>query len=165
MYSTNIINKGTAEVFDALGPTVEFLTSPIEKHAVYCVMKGTIPAGYSVPLHSHPDDESFYILSGTVEAMVQNSNDRNWAYMEPGDFIHIPADVRHAWRNNSAKPVEGLIITTPRLGKFFQEIARPIMPGEQLSPSPGQLQHFMKVAERYHHWLANPDENAAIGIF
>jgi quercetin dioxygenase-like cupin family protein len=165
MHTASIINKGTTEIFDALGPTVEFLTSPLEKEATYCIMKGTIPARYSVPLHSHPDDESFYILSGEVEAMVQNSSHRRWANMGPGDFVHIPSDIRHAWRNNGDEPVEGLIVTTPRLGKFFQEIARPVAPGEHHEPSPGQLQHFMKVAERYHHWLASPEENASIGIY
>lgn len=165
MHASSIVNKGTAEVFDALGPTVEFLTSPMTKGATYCVMKGSIPAGYSVPLHSHPDDESFYILSGTVEAMVQNNGDRKWIMMSEGDFVHIPADVRHAWRNNSDQPVQGVIITTPRLGKFFQEIGRPVAPGDHLEPTPGHLQHFMKVAARYNHWLASPDENASIGIF
>ena len=165
MHASSIVSKGTAEVFDALGPTVEFLTSPMAKDATYCVMKGSIPAGYSVPLHSHPDEESFYILSGSVEAMVQNNGNKKWTIMAEGDFVHIAADVRHAWRNNSDEPVQGVIITTPRLGRFFKEIGRPVAQGEHLEPTPGQLQNFMKVAARYNHWLASPDENASIGIF
>ncbi len=165
MHLTGIVSKGSARVFDALGPTVEFLTSPMEKDSTFCVMKGSIPAGYSVPLHSHPDEESFYILSGSVEAMVQSNNNRKWVTIGEGDFVHIPANVRHAWRNNSDQPVDGVIVTTPRLGKFFQEIGRPVIAGEHIEPTPGQLQNFMKVAARYNHWLASPDENASIGIF
>ncbi len=165
MHATGIVTKGTTEIFDALGPTVEFLTSPLAKDATYCIMKGAIPAGFSVPLHSHPDEESFYILSGTVEAMVQKNGWNKWIMMAEGDFVHIAANVRHAWRNNSDQPVQGVIITTPRLGKFFQEIGRPVAHGELLEPTPGRLQHFMKVAARYNHWLASPDENASIGIF
>jgi quercetin dioxygenase-like cupin family protein len=51
------------------GPTVEFLTSPENPAAVYCVMRGTIPAGLSVSLHSHGDDESFFVLSGAVQIL------------------------------------------------------------------------------------------------
>jgi quercetin dioxygenase-like cupin family protein len=165
MHVASIINKGTTEVFDALGPTVEFLTSPMAPDTSYCIMKGTIPSKYSVPLHSHPDDESFYILSGSVEALVQNNFNKRWVKMGEGDFVHIPSNVRHAWRNNFDTAVEGLIVTTPRLGRFFQEIARPVLHGEHLEPTPAQLQHFMKVAARYNHWLASPEENAEVGIF
>jgi quercetin dioxygenase-like cupin family protein len=165
MQAAMIINKGSSKVFDALGPTVEFLTSPVDPDSTYCIIKGTIPPRHAVPLHSHPDEESFYILSGGVEAMVQNTISRKWVFMKVGDFVHIPSNIRHAWRNDTDEAVEGLIVTTPRLGKFFQEIARPVAPGDHVSPSPGQLQHFMKVAARYNHWLASPDENASIGIF
>jgi len=57
MQTAYVVNKGT--VLDVCGPTVEFLNSPEETDAVYCIMIGTIPPGVSVPLHSHPDVESF----------------------------------------------------------------------------------------------------------
>jgi hypothetical protein len=51
------IAKGTGtEVFDVLGPTVEFLTWNDE----YCVMRGVVPPGVTVPLHSHDDAEDFF---------------------------------------------------------------------------------------------------------
>lgn len=159
---TNIISKGTSEIYHALGPTVGFLVSPAETAADYCIMEGSIPAGFSVPLHRHPDEESFYILSGTVKVWTE---DKNWSVLHEGDFIHIPGNTKHGWKNESSEPFHGLIITTPTLGEFFREIATPFKPGD---PPPqttdAQLQRFMETAARYKHWLGSPEENAAIGI-
>jgi hypothetical protein len=69
-----------------VGPTVEFLNSPDERDAAYCVMIGTIPPGVSVPLHSHPDVESFFTLSGTVQVLFQRGDNSN------GDVISAPYD-------------------------------------------------------------------------
>ena len=50
--------SGTHQLLDVLGATIEFLALPNEAE-VYCVIKGTIPPAMSVPLHSHPDAESY----------------------------------------------------------------------------------------------------------
>ena len=60
MQSTRIVNEGTCGVLDVFGPTLEFLILPEEADGAYCVMTGTIPAGVSVPLLSHPDIEIFF---------------------------------------------------------------------------------------------------------
>jgi hypothetical protein len=63
------LNPTTGLRIDLEGPTVEFLTSPQEASIDFCVLKGVIPPGVSVPLHSHPDTEDFFIISGQVEAL------------------------------------------------------------------------------------------------
>ena len=148
-----------------LGPTVEFLVLPSESSAGYCIMKGTVPPGVSVPLHSHPDDESFFLLSGRLETLDQRKDGFEWINMNAGDFHHVPQDVKHAWRNQSNQPAVTIIVTTPRLGRFFQEIGRPVTTDAfPQPPSPADIQHFVEVAARYDHWLASPQENAAVGI-
>jgi len=74
MQVTHIVDRGTYGVLDILGPTIEFLTSPQHPDAIYCVMLGTIPPGVSVPLHSHADVESFYVLSGSVQVLSQQGD-------------------------------------------------------------------------------------------
>jgi uncharacterized RmlC-like cupin family protein len=129
------------------------------------VIRGTIPAGASVPLHSHPDPESFYVLSGTAQTLVEEGGRLEWRIVNAGDFVHIPGSERHAHRNVTSRPVVELIVTTPALGRFFQEIGRRVTSGERLSPpDPVELRRFAEVAARYHHWLATPEENAAAGI-
>jgi quercetin dioxygenase-like cupin family protein len=157
--------KGMDGVLDVFGPTVEFLTSPSEAEAVYCVMRGTIPPGVSVPLHSHPDVESFFLLSGAVQVLAQRGDICAWLDMQPGNFIHIPSGAKHAFRNISSAPAVMLITTTPQLGRFFQEIGRPITPGvSPPPPTPEELEHFMRLAAHYHHWFGSPADNAAVGI-
>jgi quercetin dioxygenase-like cupin family protein len=159
-----IVNKGMRGVLDVFGPTVEFLTSPSEVEAVYCVMMGTIPPGVSVPLHSHSDVESFFLLSGAVQVLVQRGKKFEWLDVHPDSFIQKPSGAKHAFRNTSSKPVVHLITTTPKLGRFFQEIGRPVTPGVLPPPTPDELEHFMRVAAHYHYWLGSPTENAAVGI-
>jgi len=158
-------NKKPYVVLDVLGPTVKILVLPSESAAGYCIMKGTIPPGVSVPLHSHPDDESFFLLSGRLQALDQRKDGFKWINMNAGDFRHVPQDVRHAWKNKSNEPAVTIIVTTPRLGRFFQEIGRPVTADAfSQAPSPGDIQRFVEVAARYDHWLASPQENAAVGI-
>jgi quercetin dioxygenase-like cupin family protein len=158
-------NKKSHVVLDVLGPTVEFLVLPSDCEGGYCVIKGTIPSSISVPLHSHPDDESFFLLSGSVQALVHRQDGFERLTMSAGDFRHVPQGVRHAWKNQSKEPAVAITITTSSLGRFFQEVGRPVA-AEAFSstPSLADVQRFAEVAARYHHWLANPEENAAVGI-
>jgi uncharacterized RmlC-like cupin family protein len=129
------------------------------------VIKGTIPSGISVPLHSHPDDESFFLLSGSVQALVQRQDGFERVTMSAGDFRHVPQGVGHAWKNQSNEPAVAIIVTTSRVGRFFQEVGRPVAADALPEPpSPADVQRFIEVAVRYHHWLASPQENAAVGI-
>ena len=158
-------NEGMHGVLDVLGPTVEFLTLPSESDSDYCVMKGTVPPGVSVPLHSHPDDESFFILSGAIQVLTQRGDSFEWLDVKSGGFVHVPGGAKHAWRNTSKDPAVGLIVTTSRLGRFFQEVGRPIAPGvPPPPPTPDDIQHFTRIAAEYGHWLGSATENAAVGI-
>jgi uncharacterized RmlC-like cupin family protein len=78
-----------------------------------------------------------------------------------GDYVHIPAGTPHAHRNVSAEPAVELVITTARLGRFFQEVARP---GVTHPPTPAELAEFIAVATRYGYDLGTREQNAAIGI-
>jgi hypothetical protein len=70
-------NKTSHVVLDVLGPTVELLVLPSDCEGGYCVVKGTNPPGISVPLDSHPADESFFLLSGSVQALEQQEHSSN----------------------------------------------------------------------------------------
>jgi hypothetical protein len=67
------MNHTTGLRVDLLGPTVEFLTSPQEPRIDFCVLRGVIPPSVSVPLHSHPDTEDFFVISGEVQALKQGT--------------------------------------------------------------------------------------------
>lgn len=151
-------------VTNVLGPTIEFLTSPDEQGAVYCVMKGTMPPGAVVPLHSHPDFESFWLISGAVLALSEREGGFDWLSVRPGDFLHVPAGAKHAFRNTSKDPAVALITTTPGLARFLQEVGRPTEGGGQSPPAAEDMQRLAAAAAKYGHWLGSPEDNAAVGI-
>jgi quercetin dioxygenase-like cupin family protein len=156
-------NPTTGLVLELFGPTLEFLTSSEDEHNDFCVLRGTIPPGVSVPLHSHPDTEDFLVISGVVEGLRRDTEGYEWIEAKAGDYIHVPANAQHAWRNVSSEPVVMLLITTKRLGRFFQETGRP-MTGAPQPVTPEDLARFAAVSARYGYWNATPEENAAVGI-
>jgi len=165
MRYTSIIRKGTPEVLDLLGPTMQFLSWPRDSDAVHCVMLGIIPPGASVPLHSHEDTESFYVLAGSIQVWCEGEHGSAWAEAQAEDFIHVPRSVKHAFRNTAREPVVEVITTTPKLGRFFLEVGRPVIPGSPMpAPTKADLERFLKISSEYGYWNATPDENAAIGI-
>jgi quercetin dioxygenase-like cupin family protein len=152
-------------VLDVLGPRVELLTDPLDADALFCVIRGMIPPGVAVPLHGHADVESFYVLSGKAQALIEEDGRREWRDVREGDFFHIPGSVLHAHRNPFQEPVVELIVTTPRLGRFFQEVGRPVASGAALTPpTVEEVERFTRAAARYGHRMPSAEENAAVGI-
>jgi quercetin dioxygenase-like cupin family protein len=165
METALISNKGTTEILDFFGPTAQFLVPPEKTDSGYCVMQGSIPPGVSVPLHSHPEGESFYILSGAGQVYAPTADGFRWMDVKQGEMAHIPGGMKHAWRNLSNTPLDSVVTTSPALGRFFQEVGRPVKVGQSLpAPSAEELQRFVEVSKKYGQWLASPQENAAIGI-
>lgn len=163
--STRLTIESDCESLDVLGPSVQFLVAPQANDEAPCVIKGIIPAGVSVPIHRHQAIEAFYVLSGNVEVLSEKDGKSHWIAAGPGDFIEVPSGAKHAFRNRSQHPVVQLITTTSKLGRFFQEIGRPMPQGPKgIPPSQERLQQFIRTSERYGYWLATPEENAAAGI-
>jgi quercetin dioxygenase-like cupin family protein len=161
----NLLVERDREALEVFGSKVQFIVAPQPRDEAPCIFKGTIPPGVSVPIHSHPGIEALYVLSGEVDMLSDEGGKSYWIAAGPGDFIDIPDNVRHGFRNRSKDPVVQLITTTSRLGRFFQEIGRDVTPGERVSPpSADDIQRFLQIAGRYGYWIATPEENAAVGI-
>ena len=160
---TQIVKDGQRTVLDLPdGNRIEPLSPSTED--AYCVLKGTIPPGGGVPLHSHADSESFYVLSGEVEVLVQTTGGLEWQKLRPGDFIHIPVGAKHAWRNRSSKPMSALITCTAKLGCALQEMGQLMSEGGTRILSQERIQRLVEISERYGYWLGSREENATVGI-
>jgi quercetin dioxygenase-like cupin family protein len=156
-------NPTTGLMIELFGPTVEFLTSPDDERNDFCVLKGTIPPGVYVPLHSHADTEDFIIIEGQMEALRHDGESYQWIAAKTGDYIHVPSGAPHAWRNLSGEPVVNLLITTRKMGRFFQEVARPVSAAGQ-PMTLEDVERFATISARYGYWNATPEENEAVGI-
>ena len=147
-----------------LGPTLQFITEPLE--GAPCIMRGTIPANSSVPLHSHDDPETFIPLSGVIDGLIMMDDDHAWVDIAPGSVFHVPGGALHALRNQTVHEAAMLIVSTAKLGRFFEEIGVRVREG---APPPGppsdhEVRRFLETSARYGYWNASPDENARVGI-
>ena len=125
-------------------PTLEFLTPPGDGP---CMVRGSILPGDVVPLHSHPDPETFYALSGELEGYADG-----WVTIRPGDVFHVAADVPHAFRNR-ARGARRLRSSPRRRGSAPSCARRTRSPRD-----------VAELAARHGHWLATPQENTAIDL-
>jgi quercetin dioxygenase-like cupin family protein len=154
-----LADNTAGQTLDVLGPTVELLTWSDE----FCVLRGVVPPGVAVPLHRHADTEDFFVISGTQQVLVHGENGLEWHDAHAGDYVCIPGDVPHAVRNITDEPAIALIITTGRMGRFFQEVGRPVADAAA-PPTAAELWHFVTVARTYGYVLGTPEENATVGI-
>ena len=150
-------------VLDVLGPTIEVLSRPSPQDGGLCVLRGVIPPGVIVPLHSHEDPEDFYLLAGSQQVLTQQAGGLQWIDAHAGDYVRIPPGTMHAHRNVSSEPAVDLVITTPRLGRFFEEIGQPVTATPE-PPSPERFERFVATAIASGYVFGTPEENAAVGI-
>jgi quercetin dioxygenase-like cupin family protein len=148
------VDVDAAATLDVLGPTVSFLTPPDGADAEPCVMRGTMPPGVVVPLHSHADPETFLMLSGELEGLTMSPDGFAWVPVRAGDVFHVPPNAKHAWRNTAREPAVTIIVSTIKLGRFFRELGAG-------GPTVARL---LETAARYGYWNATPEENAQVGL-
>lgn len=154
------------QLFDAAGVIVQFLVAPEEIQDAICLIRGTMPPGIIVPLHSHPEPEVICVLEGSLEVFRANQgNGHGWTTASAGEVVAIPGDVRHALRNTSSRPAITALVTKSDLYKFFREVAKPVDPNRRPAPpTPDVVRELFAVSARYGFWMGSPEENAAIGL-
>ena len=143
-----------------LRPRNHYLTSLSFQSDDYCVFTGEMPPGAIVPLHSHADRESFYILAGEMSLY----DGASWRTLKRGELVDVLSNTKHAWRNASEASASMLIVTTVRMGVFLQQVSSPVEANPNAGSADAQRAHFRKLVEEYGYWLASPEENEAIGL-
>ena len=162
---TGTSSKSEQQTFIVLGVLLQFLSTPEQINDQIGVMRGTIPLGVVIPLHSHSDPEIFYVLNGSLEVFQAEGPSAGWQTVNAAEVVSIPGNVRHALRNTSPSPITLITVSKQELYSFFRELARPFDPNRPAEPPTAEeMQRFFSAAEKYEFWLASPDENAAIGI-
>ena len=160
------VGARTTEVLDVLGPTIQFLSSDEREHDP-CIMRSIVPPGVTVPLHSHPEPETFIALAGRIEALKESAGNFEWVSIGPGDVFHVPGGVKHA----IPKSIE-------RTGQHHRSrafLGRQILSGNRHAGRSGCAAAGAAFGQgdsalprdfrTYGYWNATPEANARIGIF
>ena len=162
---TGTSSKSEQQTFIVLGVLLQFLSTPEQINDQIGVMRGTVPSGVVIPLHSHADPEIFYVLNGSLEVFQAEGPSAGWQTVNAGEVVSIPGNVRHALRNTSPSPLTSIIVSKRELYSFFRELARPFDPNRPPAPpTPEEMQELFELAAKHGYWMASPEENAAIGI-
>src|SRR5258708_11999049 len=158
-------SRAEEQTFIVLRVLLQSLSTPEQINDQISVMRGTVPSGVVIPLHSHSDPEIFYVLNGSLEVFQAEGPSEGWQTVTAEEVVSIPRNLRHAPRNTSPSPITPPTVSKQELYSFFRELARPFDPNSPPAPpTRDEMQHLFSVAEKYEYWLASPDENAAIGI-
>jgi mannose-6-phosphate isomerase-like protein (cupin superfamily) len=99
-----------------------------------------LPAGTATPWHVHPDDdESFLVLSGTVELKIADQR----VTAEADDAAFVPRGVPHAFRVTSPEGARLLCMGTPGGHEaFFLAAGDPV----DAAPGPPDLERMARAA-------------------
>ena len=162
---TGTSSRAEEQTLIVLGVLLQFLTTPEQINDQISVMRGTVPSGVVIPLHSHADPEIFYVLNGSLEVFQAEGQSAGWQTVNAGEVVSIPGNLRHALRNTSPSPLTSIIVSKRELYSFFRELARPFDPNRPPAPpTPEEMQELFELAAKHGYWMASPEENAAIGI-
>jgi mannose-6-phosphate isomerase-like protein (cupin superfamily) len=158
------VNGGDATV--AAVPSRAFLSTLVWIKADGAATAGTqslieilAPAGWETPWHvHHTHDEYFYVLEGTIAAMVGDAR----VVLGPGDFAFGPRGVPHGYRVQGSAPARLLMITGDRdFAEFVRELSEPA-PGDTLPPpSEPDVEKIVAAAARHGIELLGPWPDAA----
>ena len=112
-----------APTLDIVGEHVTVLASG-EATEGYEVFLQRGPEGSGPPPHSHPWDESFFVVSGQIEFGIGAES----TTAAPGTLVHLPAGTVHWFR--FGRGGSEMVSITSRLGasRMFTDMAREIAP-------------------------------------
>ena len=99
----------------------------------FALWEGVLPHGAAPPLHSHPQDETFYIIEGELTAWIvepELTDDEGWVATRgrrcgPGSVVFAPGGTPHTFRVES-DTARVLTLSTPAgIEDLVRELAEP----------------------------------------
>lgn len=108
----------------AIGPGLTIVKlGSAHTNGAMTLVEGIFPPGAaSVPLHMHPEAETFYALDGEVDFSGVGDDSRPYTFrVRPGDVVHVPPRTPHQFAVAGAAPARGIVIVQP--GGFERYLA------------------------------------------
>jgi quercetin dioxygenase-like cupin family protein len=116
----------------------------------YSVWEIEVVPNNGPPLHKHSmEDEAFYVLEGVFSFLYGSKETKAGI----GQFMYVPRDEFHTYKNNGSSFGKLLvIITPPKFEKFFEEIGIPVDDKSSFQPpqiTPAVIGNVVEKAARY----------------
>jgi mannose-6-phosphate isomerase-like protein (cupin superfamily) len=108
-----VLAPGAGRPYDMGRIQAVFKADGAETGGAYAISEWWLEPNTTGPgAHSHPDDDVFYVLEGTMSVLV---GDR-WIDASRGSFVLIPGGVTHNFENRTAERAGMLNVSAP--GEF-----------------------------------------------
>ncbi len=116
-----------------LGTLQRMKLSGAETGGRFALWEGVFPHGAAPPLHSHPQDETLYVLAGEVTAWVvepEDAADDGWVsscatHGGVGMVAFAPAGVPHTFRVESDTATMLFLSTPAGVEDYIKSLAKP----------------------------------------
>jgi quercetin dioxygenase-like cupin family protein len=114
----------TGQCYCGPGDRYTFLITGAQNNGTYFLMEAIIPSGGGPPPHiHHREDESFYLLDGTLDITLGEKKIK----ATTGDFVQIPRGTVHAFRNSGSTTARMLLLFSPAgMEKYFEDVLEPV---------------------------------------
>ncbi|MGP1347217.1 MAG: cupin domain-containing protein [Phycisphaerales bacterium] len=143
------------ETLNVLGHPTQLLLTAEQTRGALSLVRITIPPYWGNPVHTHWfEDETFYILSGTLDVTVNNHTTR----LTEGQAAFGPKLVPHAFANPTDKPATALVFATPGgIERFFRACNAAFPEGATVDPAIAT-----DIISRHAMTLADPHETPEV---
>ncbi|PST84950.1 cupin domain-containing protein [Pedobacter yulinensis] len=142
-----------------VGDTYRILVGGKETGGAFAAIDMLIPPGGGPGPHAHPDfEESFFVVDGEIEVRSEAGT----YVAQKGSFVNIPkGGLIHSFKNKTGHNAHLLCTVVPAgLELFFEEIGKPVAPGEFL-PLPEiddeAARKLQEIAQRHGQRVYPPD--------
>ncbi|HZG39707.1 MAG TPA: cupin domain-containing protein [Nodosilinea sp.] len=105
--------------YQMLTHTIVRKVTTVDSNGYYALAELTDTAGSGAPLHSHPWEETFYILEGELEVQIGNQQQ----FCTAGSVAHVPANAVHGFRILSPVARALLVIAPASAEAFYLEVS------------------------------------------
>jgi mannose-6-phosphate isomerase-like protein (cupin superfamily) len=143
-----VMKRGEGETIKALGSEITFLC---REPGAWSLMRVSVPRDVGAAPHDHDFDESYYVLSGSLQLTVAGKQ----VELDAGEFVLIPGKTVHAFKGTSDVPTHFLIHQSPGdAEEFFRACAR------EIKKIPEDLARMPEIGARYGIRMAPLSRNA-----
>jgi quercetin dioxygenase-like cupin family protein len=144
---------GNGRSFLVLRDHVTFKVAGHQTEGIYTIFEVAVPPLTGpLDLHTHPPQETCYILEGEFEFSGLGADGPYTIRAMPGSIVHIPGGTPHNYRNAGAAAGRFLIITAPLgMEQFFAELGTPVEEGACPPPddNPLDLARVMAICRKH----------------
>ncbi len=107
---TIVLGPNAGRHYDMGNLSATFKADSEETNSHYSISEWWLePHTLGPGIHSHPEDDIFYVLAGTLSIFIEDK----WINAEKGSFILVPGGIEHDFENRSDEKAGFLNFSQP----------------------------------------------------